>query len=148
MDVSDLIDEELVVFDAAISTKEELLRAAARLFAAKGYATSEEGLLEAFHKRELEANTGVEGGFGIPHAKTAAVAKPALAFFHVGTMPDYIGLDDEPIDCSFAIVCPEGGADVHLDILSRLIRKLVDEDFRNELRAAQSPAEVMAVLAG
>lgn len=146
MEISDLITEDLVVFDSSITTKERLLEEAAKLFTAQGVANDEAGLLKAFHDREIEANTGVEGGFGVPHAKSAYVNKPGLAFFHVEALSDYIGLDDGPIDCSFAIVCPEGGGDIHLDILSNLIRRLVNEDFRDQLRAAESPAAVLAVL--
>lgn len=146
MEISDLITEDLIVFDSSITTKEQLLEVASKLFVNRGLANDETGLLAAFHAREAEANTGVEGGFGVPHAKSPYVDKPGLAFFHTALLPDYIGLDDEPIDCAFAIVCPESAGDVHLDILSNLIRRLVSEEFRDSLRAAGDPASVLAVL--
>lgn len=147
MGIEDLIGDETIVFDSSITSKEGLLKAAAELFAARGDATDAQGLLDDFHKRELEVSTGVEDGFGIPHAKSPRVTTAALAFFHTSLMPDYVGLDDEPIECAFVIVCPENGADVHLEVLSRLARRLCDDEFRAELKAATTREAVIKALA-
>ena len=46
---------------------------------------------------------------------------------------DYESLDDEPAHLFFMIAAPAGGADVHLEVLSRLSRMLMDDDFRDAL---------------
>lgn len=146
MNVRDLITQDRIVFNEAIATKEGLLTAAAQLFAREGIADDVQDMYDALQAREAEAQTGIEDGFGVPHAKSSHVAKPALAFFHTAKIADYVGLDDSNIECSFVIVCPENGGDVHLDVLSSLVRRLVDEDFRNAMRGAKSADEVLALL--
>lgn len=103
--------------------------------------------MDALHAREAEVSTGIEGGFGIPHAKDPCVTKPGLAFLHTGVMGDYLGLDDEPIQCAFVIVCPEGANDAHLDVLADLARRLMDDGFRGRVARARDADAVVAVLA-
>ena len=45
---------------------------------------------------------------------------------------DFEALDDEPSNLLFMIAAPNDG-DVHLDVLSRLMTILMDEDFRKNL---------------
>jgi PTS system fructose-specific IIA component len=60
---------------------------------------------------------------------------------------DWQSLDGNPIDLIFMIGVPEASAgDIHLKILANLSRRLMKEDFRNSLRAAKTPAEVLKVL--
>lgn len=51
---------------------------------------------------------------------------------------DYEALDDEPSNLLFMIAAPSDGGDVHLEVLSRLMVILMDEDFRAKLLAAES----------
>lgn len=50
---------------------------------------------------------------------------------------DYEALDDEPSDVLFMIAAPDTEADVHLEVLSRLMTLLMDEDFRAKLLSAR-----------
>lgn len=147
MNASDLIDPKTIVFDPTITDKETMLGRAAQALADAGYASGVSELLGALHAREAEVSTGIEGGFGIPHAKDPCVTKPGLAFLHTGVMGDYLGLDDEPIQCAFVIVCPEGANDAHLDVLADLARRLMDDGFRERIVRAQDADAVVAVLA-
>ena len=54
----------------------------------------------------------------------------------VRTGVDYESLDDEPAHLFFMIAAPADGADVHLEVLSRLSRMLMDDDFREALMSA------------
>lgn len=59
---------------------------------------------------------------------------------------DYESLDDEPAHLFFLIAAPAGGANVHLEVLSRLSRMLMDDDFRDNLMKAQTPEEYLAII--
>ena len=50
---------------------------------------------------------------------------------------DYEALDGQPSNLFFMIAAPEDGADVHLEVLSRLSILLMDEQFRKDLLAAK-----------
>ena len=146
MDITGLIDESRIVVDPSITSKDELLHRAAKIFAEQGLADSEEGLYQDFLKREAQTSTGIEEGFGIPHAKSSHVSGAGLAFFHTGVIQDYKGLDGSDIDCAFTIVVPADAADEHLQILSTLAQNLAEPEFRDALRAAKDPAGVLKVI--
>ena len=147
MKISGLIDESSIVIDSSITSKDDLLHKASSIFVEKGISDDADALYDDFQKREAQTATGIEEGFGIPHAKSAHTKEAGLAFFHTGTLDDYKGLDGSDIDCAFAITVPLEASDEHLKILSTLAQHLVDSDFREALRAASTPAEVLDVLA-
>jgi PTS system fructose-specific IIC component len=58
---------------------------------------------------------------------------------------DYEALDDEPSNLLFMIAAPNDG-DVHLEVLSRLMTILMDEDFRDDLLKAKDADEFLKVI--
>ncbi len=83
------------------------------------------------------SSTAVGEGIAIPHAKNEAVKAPSLAAMTVPNGVDYEAMDDEPSNLLFMIAAPNDG-DVHLEVLSRLMTLLMDEDFRAKLLAADT----------
>ena len=83
-------------------------------------------VIKDLYRREEETSTGIEDGFGIPHAKSKAVLQPTICFAHTGKITDYVGLDGRNIEWVFAILVPQKTADIHLEILSKLSRKLMN----------------------
>lgn len=59
---------------------------------------------------------------------------------------DYDSADGEPATLLFLIAAPEGEADTHLEVLSRLSTLLLDADFCARLRAAGTPEEFRALV--
>ena len=57
-------------------------------------------------KRESQSSTGLEEGIAIPHAKTAAVKIPSIAFGISKNGVDYESLDGEPSKLFFMIAAP------------------------------------------
>ena len=58
---------------------------------------------------------------------------------------DYEAMDGEPSNLLFMIAAPSGG-DVHLEVLSRLMTMLMDEDFKNKLLSAKDKKEFLKVI--
>ena len=103
-----------------------------------GKITDREAYKQGILAREENGSTAVGEGIAIPHAKNAAVKAPSLAAMTVPDGVDYEALDDEPSNLLFMIAAPSDGGDVHLEVLSRLMTLLMDEDFRAKLLAAES----------
>lgn len=146
MDLSNVMMNDLVIFDESIRSKEDLFEQIGQLLEKNGRVTKAKKIVKDLYKREAETSTGIEDGFGIPHAKSKHVLKPTVCFVHSSSMTDYRGLDDQPIECVFAILVPQKDSDMHLDILSALSRKLMNKDFRDLLKAAVNSDEVMKVI--
>ena len=95
--------------------------------------------------REEKGSTAVGEGIAIPHAKSEAVKAPSLAAMTVPEGVDYEALDDEPSNLLFMIAAPNDG-DVHLEVLSRLMTILMDEDFRAKLLNAKDKDEFLKII--
>ncbi|ERT58723.1 PTS fructose transporter subunit IIABC [Megasphaera vaginalis (ex Srinivasan et al. 2021)] len=136
MRIRDLLQLCSIDLQAVAADKRAAIAHAVSLMEKSGNLIDVQAYEDAVLRREAEGSTGIGEGVAIPHAKTAAVAEPGLAAMVVRGGVDYESLDDEPAFLFFLIAAPEDGADVHLDVLSRLSRMLMDDDFRARLLAA------------
>ncbi len=144
--MSKTITAELVSLDVGLgSDKADVIRALAARVAAEGRATDAEALALDALAREAKDETGLPGGIAIPHAKSAAVTRASLAFARLSPGVDF-GAPDGPADLVFLIAAPDGAAEEHLAVLSKLARSLMQPDFTAGLRAAQTSADVVAIV--
>jgi len=144
--VSQTITPELVSLDTPLGAdKAAVIRALAARVAEQGRATDPEALFADAWAREQKDETGLPGGIAIPHAKSSAVVTPSLAFARLKPGVDF-GASDGPADLVFLIAAPEGAAEAHLAVLSKLARSLMQDDFTAGLRAATSADEVVAIV--
>ncbi len=144
--MSELINASLVRLDADLGTdKHDVIRALARVVDGAGRATSAERLVEDVFARESKSGTGLPGGIAIPHCRTSGVEVATLAFARLAPKVDF-GAKDGPADLVFLIAAPEGGANTHLQLLTKLARSLVKASFTDALRAAQTPEEVATLV--
>ena len=95
--------------------------------------------------RETEGTTGIGDGIAIPHGKCAAVKSPGLAAMVIPNGVEYEALDGEPVDLLFLIAAPNTKDNVHLDVLAKLSRLLMHEDFVSGLKAAKTPDEFLQI---
>ncbi|MFI2086655.1 fructose-specific PTS transporter subunit EIIC [Streptomyces rishiriensis] len=145
--MSDMITADLVDLDLSASTKEAAARSLAERMAALGRVTDLEGFLADVAAREAQMPTGLDGGIGIPHCRSAHVTEPTLAFGRSAAGIDF-GAADGPADLVFLIAAPAGADDAHLTILSSLARQLMNADFTDALRSAGDPATAAALIRG
>lgn len=145
--MSEMITPELVDLDLTADSKEAAARELARRMLSLGRVTDLDGFLADVAAREAQMPTGLEGGIGIPHCRSAHVTAPTLAFGRSVAGVDF-GAPDGPADLIFLIAAPAGADDAHLSILSSLARRLMRPEFVAALRAATTPAEAAALVAG
>ncbi|MER5309903.1 fructose-specific PTS transporter subunit EIIC [Streptomyces sp. NPDC002773] len=145
--MSRMITADLVDLDLSADTKEAAARLLAERMAALGRVTDLDGFLADVAAREAQMPTGLDGGIGIPHCRSAHVTEPTLAFGRSTAGVDF-GAPDGPADLIFLIAAPAGADDAHLTILSALARHLMDEQFTSSLRSATSPRAAAALIAG
>lgn len=141
-----LINDNLIDMHCQAATKEEVIRRLALLAAEAGKVNDVDKYVEAVLKREEEYSTAVGFGVAIPHGKTDAVNEPFLGFARVNQV-DWKALDGHTVDIVFIIGVPSAQAgSEHLKILALISRKLMKEDFREQLRSAQTEDDLLSVL--
>ncbi|MEV7693524.1 fructose-specific PTS transporter subunit EIIC [Microbacterium sp. NPDC089189] len=144
--MSDTIIRGLVSLDQNLGgDKAAVIRALAELVVAEGRANDAEALFADAWDREQKDETGLPGGIAIPHAKSAAVTTPSLAFARLTPGVDF-GAPDGPADLVFLIAAPADAAEEHLAVLSRLARNLMQEQFTSDLRAAADADAVVGIV--
>ena len=146
MRIVDLLKKQSIDLNAAVADKTAAIGHLVDLMDAGGNLNDKALYKERVLAREAEGSTGIGEGIAIPHAKTEAVNEPGLASMIVRDGVDYESLDDEPAHLFFLIAAPAGGANVHLEVLSRLSRMLMDDDFRDALLQAKTPEEYLSTI--
>ena len=142
MNTTELITTELVDLDLAAGDRAEATAHLAGLLAGAGRVTDLDGFLADVRAREAQMPTGLEGGIGIPHARSAFVITPTLAFGRSTEGVDF-GAEDGPAHLIFLIAAPEGGGADHMTILASLARRLVHRSFREALLGAADPQAIV-----
>ncbi|ROS52575.1 fructose-specific PTS transporter subunit EIIC [Frigoribacterium sp. PhB24] len=144
--MSSLISTDLVGLDEDLGgTSTDVIRALAARVAASGRAGSADSLADDAIAREASVGTGVPGGIAIPHARSASVTEPTLAFSRLARTVGF-GAPDGDADIVFMIAVPEGADGDHMTVLSTLARALIRDDFTAALRAAKTPADIVTLV--
>lgn len=145
MRIVDLLSKESIMLNGTPKTKSEAIDMLVDLQVKSGKIADKAEYKKGILAREQMSSTAVGEGIAIPHAKSIAVKAPSLAAMTVPSGVDYEALDEEPSNLLFMIAAPNDG-DVHLEVLSRLMTILMDEDFRAKLIAAKNKDEFLKII--
>ncbi|MBR0406234.1 MAG: PTS sugar transporter subunit IIA [Eggerthellaceae bacterium] len=145
MRITDLLAPEAIELGVALASKNDAIEKLISLHDGAGNLSDVEGYRSAILAREAQGTTAIGEGMAIPHAKTDAVAHPALAAITVPDGVDYEAPDGQPSKLLFMIAAPSDG-EVHLEVLARLMTMLMDVDWRNKLLGAASAEEFLKLI--
>ncbi|WP_085522555.1 PTS fructose transporter subunit IIABC [Tuberibacillus sp. Marseille-P3662] len=146
MKITDLLTTDTIILDLEATNKADVIEELTQKLEGAGKLNNLQGYQEAIKAREAESTTGIGEGVAIPHAKTAAVKQPAIAFGRSQQGVDYDSLDGQPAHLFFMIAAGEGANNTHLEALSKLSTFLLKEDFRQALLAADSKEDVIELI--
>lgn len=134
MKITDLLKPQSILLNADPVTKADAIYTLGELMDKGGYLTDKAEYLKAVFAREESGSTGRLGdGIATPHAKSAGVKEPGLAAMVVPNGVDFEALDGQPSRLFFMIAAPEGAADTHVEVLSKLATMVIDPDFKEAL---------------
>jgi fructose PTS system EIIBC or EIIC component len=149
MELRNMTDEQLVIFDVDSTSKQEILETLAGALFEKDILTSKEDFLTAVLERETISPTGLEAGLAIPHGKSRSVKKAAFAVARLKNGIDtWESIDpDNKVQLVFLLAIPDAEAgSTHLSVLSELSTRLMDQAYVDNLMNAATPAEFLAAL--
>ncbi|MCD8574240.1 MAG: fructose PTS transporter subunit IIA [Erysipelotrichaceae bacterium] len=140
-----MLTKELIVLDCKATTKLEVIESLAQLAFKQGKVNNPEKFVKAVLAREAEYSTGVGFNIAIPHGKDNSILEPVLLYAKVNNV-DWQSMDDQPVKAVFMIGVPgESEGQVHLQILAKLSRSLMKEEFRQSLFDASSIEDVLTL---
>ncbi|MCG9683363.1 fructose-specific PTS transporter subunit EIIC [Vibrio sp. Isolate23] len=144
--ITDLINKELICLDLQATTKQEVFEELIDLLSSNHRISDKTQFLNDILAREDVGNTGFEDGVALPHAKSAAVSKPAVAIGISRQGIEYGAEDGLPSKLFFMIASPDGGADHHIEVLAELSSKLIEDGFIEQFMLASSAGEALELL--
>lgn len=141
----ELMSGEIVMFDVEAESADEIIRLIADSMEKDGRLIDKDGYIADVKAREASSSTAVGFSVATPHSKSVHVKEPSLAFVRLAKP---IKWDDaEEVDMVFQIGVPSPGqGDRHLEILAGLFRKIMHDDFREQLGNAKTAEEVIKLI--
>ena len=133
MRITDLLKPESILLNATPTDKADAIYTLGDLMDKSGNLSDKAEYLKAVFAREEAGSTGLGDGIATPHAKSNGVKEAGLAAMVVPNGVDFDALDGQPSRLFFMIAAPEGAADTHVEVLSKLATMVIDPDFKNAL---------------
>ncbi|ENM5770468.1 PTS sugar transporter subunit IIA [Vibrio mimicus] len=145
MNITNLIEPELICLELKANSKEGILIELVDLLDKAGKLTDKQQFLKDVWQREEIGNTGFEEGIAIPHAKSTAVALPAVAIGISRQGIDYGAEDGLLSDVFFMLASPDGEDHHHIEVLAQISSKWIEDGFVEQLKAAEDVEQVRAL---
>lgn len=143
----DITTKNLINTNLQGTTQDAVMDELIQLLDGSNVLTSTDAFKEVVLAREAEGTTGMGMNIAIPHGKSAAVQKPAVAFGIQRDGVDWKSMDGSSAKLIFLIAVPEERAgDDHLKILQMLSRQLMDDTFREQLLQVNTTNEAYELL--
>jgi PTS system mannosylglycerate-specific IIA component, Fru family (TC 4.A.2.1.3)/PTS system mannosylglycerate-specific IIB component, Fru family (TC 4.A.2.1.3)/PTS system mannosylglycerate-specific IIC component, Fru family (TC 4.A.2.1.3) len=148
MNLTTLTHPDALCLQATFRNRDEVIHALADRLVALGKVSSQQDFLADVFARESEGPTALGEGLAVPHGKSNAVNEAAFA---VATLPQPIlweGVDgDEEVNLVVLLAIPPAEAgSTHMQLLTALTTRLVDDDVRAAVCCATSAEELFAAL--
>lgn len=133
-----IINKNTMLFDIEAEDKLSLIQQIVDKFDSEGYLCDK----EQFHKdvldREEVFSTYIEYGIGIPHGKSDGVEEPGVCIARLKTPIQWTDEEDEKVDLVIMIaVRNQSDNNLHMQILSKLSRNLMHEEFRTLMKQGE-----------
>lgn len=146
MKITDLLTKDSISIGEILNSKDEAIDKAVGLMNNLNNLNDLEEFKRKVYLREEQGSTGVGEGVAIPHGKSKAVNKPGLAAITIPEGVEFDSLDGNPVNLLFLIAAPDTDSNVHLQILARLSKMLMDENFISSLVKAKSKEEFLEII--
>lgn len=128
-----------ILFDHESKTQEDAFKFLADNVNRLGYSNAADSFFAGLVNREKESTTGFKNGIAIPHSNDDSVLKPGLFVVKFDNAIEWNALDKKPVTVAISLSIPKDGSKEHLRLLSKIARKLMDEEFTNTILKNDDP---------
>ena len=110
-----------------------------------GYVSDRSAFLQTLLIREKLHSTGFGSGIAVPHGKSVCITRPFVLFARKSEKVDWKASDGEDVNCWICLGVPQTGEDDQVKIIGTLCRKIIHQDFINQLKQGDTN-QVLALL--
>jgi len=136
-----MLAPELVAIDLDVSSKEEALHRMSQILEHSGRTAHPAAIENAIWEREDTYSTGFGEGFAVPHCKSEFLQANSIVVARLKNPVEWQSLDGQPVSVVILLLIrPSEDNSVHLKALSRLSRRVVQDEFRETVQTLRDPA--------
>lgn len=147
MNIKSLTNRNLINLDLNAKDSKEAIIKLSEMLEHEGKLISKEAFIMDVINREKESSTGFGKGFALPHGKSNTVKEACFAIGRSNKGIIWESFDKRPVNFVILLAMPndESGTS-HLDILSQIARKLINEEYRDQLMTAKDGEKILCIL--
>ena len=146
MELKDYIDDENIELNLTASTKDEALKKLAQLVA-KNRNIDSSKILKVLKDREELGSTGIGNNVAIPHGKFD-IEKDVIGAIAISKEGiNFDSIDGKPVKIFFVFISSPSATNLHLKILAKVSKLLMNENVRNSIINAKNKEEIKKILA-
>jgi PTS system nitrogen regulatory IIA component len=146
MELMELFETENITVNFFAKNKDDALRKLSDLICRKREFLKKEEVFEILKEREELGSTGIGNEVAIPHGKINMSEKIVGAIAISPNGVDFDAIDGKPVKIFFSLLTGADSTNLHLKILAKISRLLMDEDFRKSLLSIGSEVELKNLL--
>lgn len=146
MKITNYISKKSIALNVHPSDKNEAIDMLVDLLMTAGSIKDKALVKRDVLRREAQGSTGLANGLATPHAQNSAVKRPSISIITVPEGVNFNSLDNKPARLLMLFAAPEKADDTAMTNMGRLAVLLMDDDFKENLIKAKSPAEVIKII--
>ena len=146
MKITNFISKKSIALNVHPSDKNEAIDMLVDLLMTAGTIKDKAVVKRDILKREAQGSTGLANGLATPHAQNNSVKKPSISIITVPEGVDFHSLDDKPARLLILFAAPEKSGDDAMTTMGRLAVLLMDDNFKENLIKATTPADVTRII--
>lgn len=146
MDICKVLSQDRIIVGVKSRDKTGILHEMLDVAATSGKIRNKEKVFESILQREQIQTTGVGSGLAIAHARSDEVEGVVLSLGISTDGVTYDALDGKPVYMIFLLVASTDKNREYLSVLAKIARFFREDDFREAVMHAGSPASVMTLL--
>ena len=148
MALLDYCSADAILPDMDTSGKDDAIRQLVDVLAGKGFTKKNANVVyKEVIDRERRATTGIGGGIGIPHARSAHAKKISIAIGRVVDGLDFEAVDGEKVRVIVLLVSPQDNPDEHLAAMKSIVSIVRDPYQCKRLHGCTSPESFLDLIA-
>lgn len=146
MKLTDILPTDCVRVPLEASDKTEAITELVDLLHETGRVTDRDAVLRTVLDREATRSTGIGYGLAVPHGKSAACPRLAMAVGKPATPVDFESKDGQPVNLIVLLASPPDQTGPHIQALARISRLMLIESFRQAVADATSGDELYEII--
>ena len=144
--MSNLYSEKLISVNMDVVSKDSAIEQLICMLEKEGRINSSAEFRDSVYERELESSTEVGEYTAIPHGRSETVNDNSVCIATLKKPVIWNFETNEEIDIIFMLAVKKDSSDTHIEILSEIASKIMEENFISNIKKADNENEIYHII--